>query len=131
MVFADADDLLDPHALATLVAALEGDPAAVGAYGLADFIDEEGRTFDEGWFAAYGRARWGCRGGRRRDWPADAPTTFETIVSGAQLFPPGRVLLRADVVRAAGGHDVHLPRGVEDSEILPPYRPVRPPRARR
>lgn len=118
VVFADADDLLDPHALSTLVAALESDPAAVGAYGLADFIDEEGRTVDEGSFAAIGRVRSGSRGGRRRAWPADAPTTFEAVVSGAQLFPPGRVMLRADVVRAAGGHDINLPRGVEDSEIL-------------
>ena len=40
----NADDLLLPGALRVLAAALNENPAAVAAYGLAEWIDEQGRT---------------------------------------------------------------------------------------
>lgn len=118
VLFADADDLLTPGALPALVAALDGHPEAVGAHGSADVIDEHGRPLPDDWYVEAIATRWTTPAWRRGPLAPEAPTTLESLLSGTHLFPPGRVLLRADVVRSVGGHDAHLPRGVEDSELL-------------
>lgn len=103
VAFMDADDRWRPGALARLVEACERDASAIGAHGLADLVDEQGRPVDEGAFAAFGRERLGCRGGWPRPWPADAPTCLETVLTRSIVFPPGVLLLRAAEVGAVGG----------------------------
>lgn len=117
VTFMDADDVWRPDALATLLTAIDANPDVIGAHGLADFIDELGRPYQPGAFAAAGRRRLGCRGGRPRPWPLERATTFENIVMQSVLFPPGLILARADAYREIGLFDQrHLE--ADDWEVL-------------
>ena len=53
----DSDDVLVPDAFAALVGALEARPDAVGAYGLAEYIDAHGRPMAPGAHSALQRRR--------------------------------------------------------------------------
>jgi glycosyltransferase involved in cell wall biosynthesis len=117
VTFMDADDVWRPGALATLLEGAGACPGAIGAHGLAEFIDESGQPYLPGVFASMGRNRLGCRGGRPRPWPVDRPTTFENVVVQSVLFPPGLILARASAYRRIGGWDERF-RYAEDWEIL-------------
>lgn len=95
VVFLDADDVWEGDALATLRAALETDPAAVAAHGLARFIDEGGQAFP------------GQEGPICRD-PVRERTTF-ALLTGMNCIPtPGLVLIRRSALVAAGPFDTTL-----------------------
>ena len=119
MSFMDADDVWAPHALETLKSAIDETPGAIGAHGLADWIDERGSPISPGTFTSIGRGRLGCSGGKHYPWPPDQPTNFEVLVTHNVLFPPGLLLAEASAFRAAGLFTTqrHL-QGVADWEMF-------------
>jgi glycosyltransferase involved in cell wall biosynthesis len=106
--FMDADDLWEPGALDVLLGRLRSCPDAVGAHGLAEFIDAAGNPLNPGGFAAFGRRRLGYRDGAIREWPLGEPTVFETLVWTGPLYPPGLLLARRAVYEKVGLFDVGL-----------------------
>lgn len=114
--FMDADDLWHPDALSVLVARLEMVPGAVGAHGLAEFIDAQGGPMNPGAFSAFGRRRLGCRDGTIQEWPVGEPTVFETLVWTGPLYPPGLLVARRTAYERSGMFDVRL-RHCEDWDM--------------
>ncbi|MCW3099423.1 MAG: glycosyl transferase family 2 [Chthonomonadaceae bacterium] len=108
VTFMDADDVWTPDALETLHTDLEQHPAAVGTHGLADMIDEQGKPHYPGSFILFGRERIGYRDGKIVPWPADAPTTFETLIHIGRVYPPGVLLTRREVYDCIGAWDSEL-----------------------
>jgi glycosyltransferase involved in cell wall biosynthesis len=115
--FMDSDDVWVPGALKALLDRAVTDPAAIGAHGLADYIDASGTLIRPGEFSARGRHRVGLVGHRLQEIPLDAPTDFSVLLFGTQLFPPGLVLVRRDAYVSAGPFDESLTAG-EDGEML-------------
>jgi glycosyltransferase involved in cell wall biosynthesis len=116
LTFMDADDLWTPDALERLVAAAQAGDGAIGAHGLAEFVDEAGAPLTPGVFPALGRARLGCRGGWPRRVDPAQPTRFEHVVTQSILFPPGVMVARASAYRAVGPFDERM-RYAEDWDI--------------
>lgn len=108
VTFMDADDVWEPDALATLLGRLRANPAAVGAHGVAEFVDAQGNPVNPGGFSAFGRRRLGYRDGAIRVWPLDEPTVFETLVWTGPLYPPGLLLARREAYEQVGLFDVGL-----------------------
>jgi glycosyltransferase involved in cell wall biosynthesis len=108
VIFMDADDLWEPRALEVLLGRLRSCPDAVGAHGLAEFIDASGNPLNPGGFSAFGRRRLGYRDGAIREWPLGDPTVFETLVWTGPLYPPGLLLARRAVYEKVGLFDVAL-----------------------
>jgi glycosyltransferase involved in cell wall biosynthesis len=117
LTFMDADDVWLPHAMTTLIGAARADPSAIGAHGLAEFIDECDEPLLPGVFAALGRLRLDCRGGWPRTCSRTVPTRFEHVVTQSILFPPGVMVARARVYRSVGPFDEAV-RYAEDWDIL-------------
>jgi glycosyltransferase involved in cell wall biosynthesis len=108
VTFMDAADIWEPNALAILVERLELHPEAVGAHGLAELIDREGRPVNPGTLSAQGRRRLGYRNGRIQEWPASEATVFETLVWTDSLFAPGLLVARRTAFEKAGIYDQGL-----------------------
>lgn len=106
--FMDADDIWEPSALEALLGRLLACPDAVGAHGLAEFIDASGTRLNPGGFSAFGRRRLGYRDGAIQEWPVGQPTVFETLVWTGPLYPPGLLLARRCVYEKVGLFDVGL-----------------------
>jgi glycosyltransferase involved in cell wall biosynthesis len=107
--FLDSDDLYAPDALAALVDALTNRPDAVGAYGLADFIDENGDPALPGMHSTRQRDRRSVRGRRLYHVPPAADATFSTLVVGGPIWPPAVAIQRMSDVKAVGGFDPSFP----------------------
>ena len=117
VTFMDSDDVWLPHAFATLLEHLEGQERLVGCHGLADLIDANGVRYAPGEYADAGRNRLGLEGRRLVHWPLDRPTTFDVLVNGNVLFPPGLLLARRSAYESAGPFDETL-AGPEDWDML-------------
>lgn len=117
VTFMDADDVWLPHALTRLLATLESDDQAVGAHGLAEMIDASGALIAQGSYPETGRNRLGLEDGRLVRWPLDRPTTFDVLINGNVMFPPGLMLARRSAYDAAGPFDESL-AGPEDWDML-------------
>lgn len=104
----DHDDLWVPEALECLLAALRGNRGAVGAHGLADYVDESGVPHHAGEFAEIGRTRAVCSGRRLRCLATTEPSTFASLLLGCTIFPPGLVLTRSAAYAKVGGFDPDL-----------------------
>ena len=109
VLFLDADDVLLPEALAVLRAALIARPEAVGAYGLADYIDANGVVIRPGAHPALQQARRVLRGRRLADQEAGTDTTFATLVAMNPIWPAAVGLHRRQAISAAGGFAGDLP----------------------
>jgi glycosyltransferase involved in cell wall biosynthesis len=125
LAYVDSDDLLLPDAFASLVSALEARPDAVGAYGLAEYIDGQGHPISPGAHSALQRQRKTFRPGPRavaggglvagakaalapfagRDLAPDEDTGFDTLAIYGSIWPPAVALTRFDAVRQASGFD--------------------------
>lgn len=116
ITFMDADDLWEPTALEVLAGRLRSSTRAVGAHGVAEFIDAYGNPLNPGAFPAFGRRRLGYRDGEIREWPLEAPTVFETLIWTGPLYPPGLLLARRSAYERAGLFDVGL-RHCEDWDM--------------
>lgn len=117
VTFMDADDVWLPHALEDLLACCEAHPEAVGSHGLAELVDADGQVVEPGAYPARGRARLGRRGRRLVPWPPREPTTFDVLVNGNVLFPPGLLLARRSAYATVGPFDTRF-KGPEDWDML-------------
>ncbi|MFN0074171.1 MAG: glycosyltransferase family 2 protein [Chloroflexota bacterium] len=114
--FLDADDVWDTRTLDTLIAVLEVSPDAVGAHGLAQFIDSHGRLIDIGCAEAYGRDRHAVVDSRVLAWPTDRPTTFGVLAFRNYIFTSGQVLIRRHQLEVSGGYKPSI-RMAEDWDL--------------
>lgn len=114
--FIDGDDVWLPQALETLVAALDRRQDAVGAYGLAEYIDEEGEPLHPGLHPERQRWRREIRGRRLVRQPVAADATFATMAVVGPIWPPAVALHRMEAVRAVGGFDT-FHRAVGDWDL--------------
>lgn len=109
VAFLDADDVLEPHAYAVLLRALDDAPDAMGVYGTAEYVDGEGVPISPGLHPARQRDRREVRRGRVRTVdPALARTTFAMLVVVGPVWPSSVVLMRHHAVTAVGGFDESL-----------------------
>ena len=120
----DSDDVLLPDAFASLVPAFDARPDAVGAYGLAEYIDSEGKPLSPGAhsalqlrrktfqplpgdlgapFAARAKAALVALAGRAL--APDEDTGFDTLAIYGSIWPPAVALTRFELVRQVGGFD--------------------------
>jgi glycosyltransferase involved in cell wall biosynthesis len=103
--FLDHDDLWEPDALARLTAALQADPAAVAAHGLARCIDEAGRHVGNDNQQAWMRARNEMRDGQLKPLRPEDPTTFAALAVDNWVITPGTMLIRRNALQRVGGFD--------------------------
>ncbi len=125
----DSDDLLLPDAFAGLVGALEARPDAVGAYGLAEYIDAQGQPMSPGAHSAlqlhrttFRRPTRAAAGGGGlvaaataalapfvgRDLAPHEDTGFDTLAIYGGIWPPAVALARFAAVLQSGGFDPSL-----------------------
>ncbi len=97
-----------PTRLAQLLEATQNDPAAIGAHGLADFIDTEDKPLSPGTFEKMCRDRVGYKDGRIVPWEDSWPTCFATLAFINTVFPPGVILAKKEVYQRAGNWDSDL-----------------------
>ena len=98
VLFLDGDDVLTPGALARLVAALEGIPGAMAAYGAYAFVSENAAVVTE-----------------IRSGPFPAGDLLEILLERNLFANGGHVLIRRAAVAAAGGFRAGIAYG-EDWE---------------
>ncbi len=108
-LFLDADDLLEPGALAALTVLLETSPDASAAYGLARYIDGDGQPILPGVAEAFGRTRRSVEGGHLARHPVEDATKFAMLAYRNSILTPGQVLLRRSALERAGLFDTALP----------------------
>ena len=108
-LFLDADDLLEPGALAALAALLEASPDASAAYGLARYIDGDGQPILPGIAEAFGRSRRSVEAGRFVCHSVEDATSFAMLAYRNSILTPGQVLLRRSALEGAGPFDTALP----------------------
>lgn len=105
VLFLDQDDILQPTVLSRLVSILNRRYDAVGAYVIADYIDEHGKPFLPGQFAGHMLNRQGYRGGKMVGVSETEDVRWYDLFISNHLYPPSAVLLRSDVVLSVGGFD--------------------------
>ena len=105
VAFLDSDDLYEPDALASLVEVLQARPDAVGAYGLAEYIDEQSAVLRPGLHPGRQQSRRAIGRWLLRDVPVADDATFETVVVAGPIWPPAVAVQRLSVVLAVGGFD--------------------------
>lgn len=114
--FVDADDMLCDSALATLVGRLTGDQHAVGAYGYAELMDEDGAPLSPGLHPARQKNRWRVNGWTNRRVGELEPVTFAEWVVVGPMWPPAVGLHRRQAVDAIKGFDEGL-KQLEDVDF--------------
>jgi glycosyltransferase involved in cell wall biosynthesis len=105
IIFLDADDVWEPEALETLVAALGAYPQAIGAHSIARYIDSRGETIRLGQLEAWCRDRRGIKDDRLVTWSPEEPTTFAVLAYRQRIATTGVVLMRRAALEAAGLFD--------------------------
>lgn len=108
IAFMDADDRWKEDALAVLLEKSWGFERGIGAHGLAELIDSNGRVFREGEFEAFGRRRLGYEFGLIREWPTELPTCFATLCWTGPIYPPGVLVVRRQAYEKAGLFDPEM-----------------------
>ncbi len=116
VIFLDADDLWEPDLLSALLAALEAQPACVGAYAVARYIDGEGRACRPGFLEDWVRARRRVQGRRAVACRPEEPTAFASLAVRQYVATAGTLLLRRTALEAAGPFDEAL-NGCEDYDM--------------
>jgi glycosyltransferase involved in cell wall biosynthesis len=106
----DSDDCYLPDALEFLVAALDARPDAVGVFGLAEYIDQDGRPFRPGEHPALQRARRAVDGFRFVDLDPTADSTFADLSVSGAIWPSAVGLHRRVTIAAVGGFDPSFTR---------------------
>lgn len=105
VIFLDNDDLWEPDALQSLVAALDRQPGCVSAHGIAISIDSDGNRPPDDDLEEHLRSRFGFgpRGVVSRS-PSE-PTTFADLAHSNWPLTPGVHLVRRGVLETVGGFD--------------------------
>lgn len=104
VIFFDNDDVWEPAALALLTQALDANPSAPAAHGLARAIDPRGEQFPGDDLACRMADRREVRDGRTVEVPAGAPTTFEALLVENYPVTPGTALIRRGIWESLGGY---------------------------
>lgn len=118
VAFLDSDDLYEPGALQLLADALAARPDAVGAYGLAEYVDEAGALVAQGAHPAVQRDRRELRGRlRMASPPPSQDLAFAGLVVASPVWPAAVALHRRAPLERAGGFDTSFPV-LEDWELL-------------
>ena len=107
-LFLDADDVLEDNALDVLVNALVTNKTALAVHGLSRFIDNFGKSHQEGVAEGYGRNRKGIVKGRLVSHPLQIPTSFFMLVYLNVIHTPGQVLVRKTTLDAVGLFDTDV-----------------------
>jgi glycosyltransferase involved in cell wall biosynthesis len=94
VMFLDHDDILRPHALATLLPFLAAHPDTVGAHGLARKVDKDGRPLGEGEHGIQNYNRRKLEAGQTVIADRKEPTTAAMLVFDNLIPTPGVALLR-------------------------------------
>ncbi|HEX7796107.1 MAG TPA: glycosyltransferase family A protein [Vicinamibacterales bacterium] len=94
LIFLDSDDVWEPHALETLITALERESGAAGVYGSGRFMNADGQLFAQGDLEARIRRRMRFGNGQLVSCTLDDPTTLETVVYAATIATTGVCLIR-------------------------------------
>ena len=102
IAYLDHDDVWEPDFLETLTAVLEANPAAVGAQGVARYIDSAGRPCEAFGGTVWPRERFGVVNGQVREVEPDAPTSFALIAVTNYIATPGQVLFRREALERVG-----------------------------
>lgn len=105
LVFLDADDRWHPQTLEVLVDAIERRPDAAGAFVLADYVDSQGRPFQEGHFAAHMRIRPELRRGRLVARDVEADLGIDQLFISNPVYPPSCAIVRRTAFDTVGGFD--------------------------
>jgi len=108
LLFLDADDLLHPTALARLGARLDVRPDAVGAFGLADYVDAAGALLQPGEHPARQLDRRRAAGWRLFPVSRGADLTFDDMIVYNPVWPPAVALVDRKAVERVGGFDAEL-----------------------
>ena len=102
VMFLDADDLLEPHALNDLSDTLEQTPDAVAASGLSRAMSADGSQFS---LHLFGRGLFAITGGWPQALADDKPVTFATTPIACHIHTSGCVLIRRRALEVAGTFD--------------------------
>src|SRR5262245_37438239 len=103
VLFLDADDVLEPTALAELHAALENAaPDVVGVYGLPRDMTVTGNLIDIPLQEAWGYNREAVTGVRTRKLAVEEPSSFGTFVIWCTIQTAGQALVKVSSLREAG-----------------------------
>ncbi|MCW2526606.1 MAG: hypothetical protein JWM76_1466, partial [Pseudonocardiales bacterium] len=106
VAFFDSDDVYLPDGLELLVAGLDARPDAVGVYGLAEYIDENGTKVRPGEHSRLQSARRTTTGGRGlADLEPGVDSTFSDISVIGAIWPSAVGLHRRSSIDAIGGFD--------------------------
>jgi len=105
VTFFDHDDVWEPDALKSLVAALEAHPECPAAHGVARCIDSDGAFFPGDDHADNMRRRSAVLNGRVVPIPRKAPTGFGAILIQNYITTPGTSLVRRWAFEAVGGFE--------------------------
>ena len=116
LMYLDADDVLLPCALQDLYETLTARPDAVGAFGLAEYIDESGDPVLPGLHSYRQRDRRRASGVRLLPVPAGADSTFDDVIVYGPIWPSCVALHRRSAIDAVGEFDIHA-RVVEDWDM--------------
>ena len=103
VIFLDGDDVWQPAALATLLAALENQPQAVGAHSIARELDDRNQPCQAGKLEQQLRRRLALNGRRVEELPPTAPTTFGALLVNCWIVTPGVCLLRRSFLERTDG----------------------------
>lgn len=118
VIFLDSDDVWEPDTLNVLFEALSAHPECTGAYGLAGYIDTQGRKMDTSVLDQEQGNRKTIRGGIMVGLRETEPTDFAALCinEGARIVTPGQVLLRKRAYELSGGFEPGL-RFCEDWDV--------------
>jgi glycosyltransferase involved in cell wall biosynthesis len=105
VLFLDADDTLEPDALAVLYTALQANPNAPAVHGNARFIDANGSLIRHHELEEGTRARIYFDGKRVTESYTGMPTTFAHIALCCVIMTPGMVLFRKRAFEDVGMWD--------------------------
>ena len=116
VIFLDADDTWELHALGTLHAALESEANAVAVYGLCRYIDAKDTHIRLGELENDMRNREAYINGQILRIPEETYTSFNSFSVICCIRTPGAVLFRREVVEHISGFDTDLTQG-EDWDL--------------
>jgi len=104
VIFLDNDDVWEANALEVLTRALEKDPAAPAAHGLARSVDPDGQPIPGDDLEQAMLRRHEVRKTGLVELPPDAPTTFNALLVENYPVTPGTMLVRRSVRETVGDY---------------------------
>jgi glycosyltransferase involved in cell wall biosynthesis len=112
----DADDVLHPHAMETLLTAIEKRPDAVGAYGWSRYVDEAGHAVRHGEMEAWCATRKRIRNWRVESVAEEEDTDFSTLLYEG-VIQIGCAVLRRSTLEQTGLFHLDC-KGREDYDLF-------------